>query len=155
MLMINILASDEILGMRDSIRPEEPHGVRLARSFHIAKNFSKDFSGEYGDGGVLVLDQEKIIHNHKIIPYRDVTTSYEGDIVPRDRESEEVVLVDRLKPLSKYLTGIHIPQIHFDQARSEFIEYWPGYTFPATKHWSDDDWAKALHNLEHHPLRKS
>lgn len=97
-----IIASNKLNAAENWGRPNEPTGPRLSRSFKVAMSFAMD--NEFGMGGVLVLDQQRISHNHKIVPYADV--DFAGD--RWSNEFEEVPITGALSPLSNYLISINI-----------------------------------------------
>jgi len=54
-------------------RVGEPDGVRLTRSYKIAKTFAeRDEEGEFVGGGILMFDKAALLQAHKITPYVDV-----------------------------------------------------------------------------------
>lgn len=83
-------------------KPGEPHGPRLSRSFRVAAGFIQ-YNIHWGEGGVLVLDREKLAQDYQIVAYTD--RMYGGHEWPAD-EHEEVPLTPSITNLSKYIVSV-------------------------------------------------
>lgn len=126
-------------------RPGEPDGVRLTRSLAVARSFAED---QELPGGVLALDQTKLVQRHRIVPYRDVDASgeYWSD------EAEEVVISGAIQPLSQYLTGIYVSHAAIrGMIQEEDWQY--AYEEQPDRFQSPEEVGMLMWNLEHHPLR--
>jgi hypothetical protein len=127
-------------------RPGEPDGVRLTRSLSVARSFAED--REF-PGGVLVLDQSKLVQKHRMVPYRDVdsTGAYFSD------EAEEVVVTEAIQPLSRYMTGIYVTHEAINMSLTQDSLDVLCHEYPE---WfmNPDEVEQLLLQLSRHPLRK-
>lgn len=136
-------------------RPGEPDGVRLTRSFKTARTFAEE---QELPGGVLELNQTVLAQRHKMVPYRDTDSS--GEVWPD--ESEEVVIVDSLDPINRYLTGIYVQNEAIQETFKEMDWYRKneGNMDDQFHDWvwadfeSPDQVEELLLKLANHPLRK-
>lgn len=102
---------------------EDTKTASLTRSLKYARKWVSD-SGKSGPSGAVVfeLDQSKLSHNYKLIPYNFFAKQFEGmpnakarylkdDPVYGTNEYEERVLKD-IKPLDRYLVTVHVFDNH-------------------------------------------
>lgn len=83
-------------------KPNEPHGPRLTEDFDVAKSFIA-YNMHWGEGGVLVLDREKLARDFDLVAYED--KRYDGGDFGHN-EREIAVVTPIIKSLSKYLVSI-------------------------------------------------
>lgn len=130
-------------------RVGEPNGPRLTRNYRVAMTFAQD--NEFGMGGVLVLDQQKISQRHRIQPYADVDAQGQR----WSNEFEEVPLVAELYPLSRYLVSINVDPRHIRKVMAD--KDLMGFRVaedpsPMSELFATfDECHAALANLLHHP----
>jgi len=103
--LLNIIHEDSLDKGQHWGRDNELDGVRLSRDIRAASLFANSDDG-YSDGGILVLDQEKLRQQHKLQPYNDVDG---GGNSWGASEAEEVAITHAIKPLSNYLVKIICP----------------------------------------------
>lgn len=104
-----ILHDNKIYGTREQ---NEAYGTRTSRNYRMARLFGTFWERVYPV--VFVLDQAKLVHNHKILPYRD----HDPSGYPRPDESEEIIIGD-LTNLSTYLISINIDPNHLNDAMNK------------------------------------
>jgi hypothetical protein len=92
--------------------------VRLSRDINVAKRFSIGFSAG-GDGGILELDQTKLSHNYKLVPFVDSDNGALRDL--GHGESEEVVMTTAIHPLSRYLIAIHVSDANIEESLQDDV----------------------------------
>lgn len=86
-------------------------GISLTRSLRFAKS--------WGDA-VFVIDQQKLSHNFKIVPFQFKTIFPGGHTRKMDRtgyanEYEEFVVTNRPIPVNKYVTKVLIKSAKYNQ----------------------------------------
>jgi hypothetical protein len=82
-------------------KPNEPHGPRTTESFDVAKTFI-EYACHWGEGGVIVLDREKLAQDFELVVYEDKT--YSGDGFGQD-EQEIAIITEEITDLSKYVVS--------------------------------------------------
>lgn len=145
--LLGILRADTLRGSKDY--DDDPYGVSLSRSYRVAQSFQGRDGWSGGTGAVLVLDQQRLVQNHKIAPFASVDS--EGAYM--DREDEEVVLGD-IKPLSRYLLSINIEPRLFKMLYhpTDFYRWWESTGRDYSGIDDDDQGRESLLALRHHPL---
>ncbi|MGF6440435.1 hypothetical protein [Paraburkholderia youngii] len=144
-----IIQTDSLLEGANWARMGESHGPRLARTASFAAQFIT-YSMHWGEGGVLVLDGERLRSDYKIESYLDVDVG--GDPWP-DGEMEEVVLTPCISTLQRYIVSIVCDPMIIRAAMSEQFMQCAidgcGWSF------TDESFGparEALQNLLAHPL---
>jgi len=82
-------------------KPNEPHGPRTTESFDVAKSFI-EYACHWGEGGVIVLDREKLAQDFELVSHTDKT--YEGGGFGQD-EQEIAIIAEEIADLSKYVVS--------------------------------------------------
>lgn len=80
-------------------KPGEPHGPRTTECFDVAKSFI-EYACYWGEGGVIVLDREKLAQDFELVEYEDKT--YDGNDFGQD-EKEIAIITPEIINLSKYV----------------------------------------------------
>jgi hypothetical protein len=132
-------------------KPGEPHGLRLSESFAAAAEFIT-YNAYYGEGGVLVLDRQKLAEDYELQAYVD-TVGGES----RDDEKEVVVLTPAITNLEKYLVAVVFDPAYIEKMCADdfFATAWSEGGWPAS--YSTDEigaaaMTAALHRLCEHSL---
>lgn len=104
-LFMSIMNEDTLEGGEpdDEIGYERP-SVRLSRSYRTALGFSSMGAGQ--PGVVMEIDQATLVQNYKVVPFHD--ENYAGERMANKSEAEEVVLHNRIRPLSRVLTRFYV-----------------------------------------------
>lgn len=149
--LASIIAEDRLDEGAHWGKPGEPHGPRLSESFAAAADFIT-YNTYYGEGGVLVLDRQKLEENYGLQAYVD-TVSGES----RDDEKEVVALTPAITNLEKYLVAVVFDPAYIkEMCADEFFETaWSEGGWPAQ--YSTDGvgaaaMTTALHALRDHRL---
>jgi hypothetical protein len=113
-------------------------GVSLTRDYAFAKFWGKKFNkykGDFTDGFcILVLDQEKLIQNHKLIPvnYFKNHTNIEKDGFEITDEAEEFV-IGSIENLDRYIIRIDVP-------KSVIIQFEKILSLPQGNEWEENQY---------------
>lgn len=100
--LASIVQTDSLLEGTHWGRAGEPHGPRLSRTPSFAATFITN-SMHWGEGGILVLDGDRLRAGYRIESYLDVDVG--GEPWP-DGESEEVVVTPCISALHRYIVSI-------------------------------------------------
>lgn len=132
-------------------KPGEPHGPRLSESFASATDFIT-YNAYYGEGGVLVLNRQKLSEDYDLEAYVD-TVSGEN----RDEEKEIVAVTPSITNLEKYLVAVVFDPAYIDEMCTDefFFLAWSEGGWPV-QYSSDEagaaEMTAALHALREHRL---
>lgn len=132
-------------------KPGEPHGPRLTEHYPVAVNFILN-GMHWGEGGVLVLDRERLMADWTVVQYEDQAA--DGKPWNTD-EGEHVVVAPRVGPLSKYIKSIVIDpeviKVALDAETMEDAIQECGWAFGADDDAARAGAARALLALKAHP----
>lgn len=132
-------------------KPGEPHGPRLTESFAIASGFVT-YNAYFAEGGVLVIDRQKLALDYPLLEYQD---TFDGK--PGDDEQEVVAITPVIEDISKYLVALVFDPDYLDELETmDFMETaWSEGGWP-DRIPSDEDGAaimkRWLDALRSHPL---
>lgn len=99
--LANIAHTNSLLEGAYWNKPNEPHGPRTTESFDVAKSFI-EYACHWGEGGIIVLDREKLSEDFELVSYTDKT--YEGGSFGQD-EQEIAIITEEIADLSKYVVS--------------------------------------------------
>ena len=104
----NQLAADTTHAMMyiNPVLRGKPEGNKKLAGVSLTR--SKAFAEDWADV-ILVLDQEKIRHNKKLIPINYFNDEPDGSYSAQDREEFEEFVVGAIAPLDKFISGIYFP----------------------------------------------
>ena len=107
-LTTNQLAADTSHAMMyiNPVLRGKPEGNKKLAGVSLTR--SKAFADDWADV-VIVLDQEKIRHNKKLIPINYFNDEPDGSYSAQDREEFEEFVVGAVTPLDKFISGIYFP----------------------------------------------
>jgi hypothetical protein len=91
-----------------SFNPSGPLTISLTRSLHVAVHFAMlDRDNPEATGAILLLDRELLSTRYKLVPHHDpVISTLLGYDEPSTMEAEEMVEVDAIVDLKRYLLGV-------------------------------------------------
>ena len=137
MFLANILTTNALFGNTiQDIDGKQVYGISLTRSLSFANNWGKNHTDTLY--ATLVLDQQKLAHNHKLVPIDFYTTTAQNaPYTPSSEkikfknfrrtgeraESEEFLVTRYLKNLDSYLINILIPKNVYDRLIKDREEY--------------------------------
>lgn len=132
-------------------KPGEPHGPRFSESFSVAADFIT-YNAYYAEGGVLVLDRQKLAEDYELRAYVD-TVSGES----KHDEKEIAVITPVIQNLEKYLVAVIFnPDFIEEMCADDFFDTawseggWPS-NYP-TDHTGAADMKISLVALREHSL---
>ncbi len=98
-------------------KPGEPHGPRFSEDVKIAGEFAI-YNAYYAEGGVLVLDREKLAQDFELVAYIDEVSG-----TKHKWEREIAAITPVIEDVNVYLRGILVEPAFIEAMKSdEFIE---------------------------------
>ena len=116
--------------------------VRVSLDWYVAAQIGQDMDVS---GVVIGLDQSRLAHTYKMIPYADQRACpRSGD----DSESEEMIITDGISPLSKYVIDYKIDPDSLDHV----IDEWPSAeTNKYLRGWDITDATEVIDKIRNDP----